>query len=36
MERGSYGECAVCGEPIDERRLQALPDTDRCVRCVVH
>jgi DnaK suppressor protein len=36
MERGSYGECAVCGETIDERRLQALPDTDRCVRCVVH
>lgn len=33
MERGSYGECAVCREPIDEGRLQALPDTDRCVRC---
>lgn len=33
MERGSYGECAVCREAIDEERLQALPDTDRCVRC---
>jgi RNA polymerase-binding transcription factor len=33
MERGSYGECAVCGEAIDEGRLQALPDSDRCVRC---
>ena len=33
MERGSYGECAVCREAIDEERLQTLPDTDRCVRC---
>jgi DnaK suppressor protein len=36
MARGSYGECAVCREPIDERRLRALPDTDRCVRCAGH
>lgn len=36
MDRGSYGECAVCREPIDEGRLQALPDTDRCVRCAMH
>lgn len=33
LEEGSYGDCAVCGEPIDERRLQALPHSDRCIRC---
>jgi RNA polymerase-binding protein DksA len=36
MESGSYGECAVCREPIDEPRLRALPDTDRCARCAGH
>jgi DnaK suppressor protein len=25
IEEGSYGECALCGKPIDERRLEALP-----------
>jgi DnaK suppressor protein len=25
MREGSYGVCASCGEPIDERRLEALP-----------
>lgn len=33
MERGSYGECAACGEVIDVARLRAVPDTDRCGRC---
>jgi RNA polymerase-binding protein DksA len=33
IDRGSYGECAVCQEPIDDARLQVLPDADRCVRC---
>jgi DnaK suppressor protein len=33
LEEGSYGECAVCGQPIDERRLDALPHADRCIRC---
>ena len=33
MERGSYGECAGCGEVIDVARLRAVPDTDRCARC---
>ena len=36
MKSGSYGDCAVCGEPIDERRLLALPDSDRCVGCAGH
>ena len=25
MEEGSYGICARCSQPIDERRLEALP-----------
>lgn len=25
MDEGSYGECARCGKPIDEKRLDALP-----------
>ncbi len=25
IKEGSYGRCARCGKPIDERRLEALP-----------
>lgn len=25
IEEGSYGVCARCGRPIDERRLEAMP-----------
>ncbi|HEX8097365.1 MAG TPA: TraR/DksA family transcriptional regulator [Pyrinomonadaceae bacterium] len=25
IDEGSYGECARCGKPIDERRLEAVP-----------
>ena len=25
MKEGNYGICARCGQPIDERRLEALP-----------
>jgi DnaK suppressor protein len=25
IDEGSYGECASCGKPIDERRLEAMP-----------
>jgi len=30
---GSYGECLDCGEPIDVRRLMALPATPYCTHC---
>jgi DnaK suppressor protein len=33
MERGTYGQCAACHEPIDEQRLHLVPDTDRCGAC---
>lgn len=32
LRTGSYGVCAVCGEPIPAGRLAARPLTDRCVR----
>jgi DnaK suppressor protein len=25
MDEGTYGQCARCGKPIDDRRLEALP-----------
>ena len=31
LEEGSYGRCDVCGEPIDEERLEALPWAVLCV-----
>jgi DnaK suppressor protein len=33
LDEGHYGECSRCGEPIDPRRLAALPFSDRCVSC---
>ena len=30
---GTYGDCEVCGEPINPARLEALPIARRCVRC---
>jgi RNA polymerase-binding protein DksA len=33
IEHGSYGVCSHCGQPIGERRLQALPYSDRCINC---
>ena len=33
VEAGSYGQCADCGEAIDERRLRALPATPYCTAC---
>ncbi|MCK6502874.1 TraR/DksA C4-type zinc finger protein [Myxococcota bacterium] len=33
IDDGSYGECALCGDEIEPRRLVAMPTTTRCVRC---
>lgn len=33
IELGQYGVCARCGEPIEEQRLIALPETRYCVDC---
>ena len=31
LERGTYGSCQVCGRPIGDERLEALPATRFCV-----
>lgn len=33
IDEGSYGICARCGEPIDERRLEALPTARHDAKC---
>jgi RNA polymerase-binding protein DksA len=32
---GTYGTCAKCGEPIDPRRMKALPTAATCISCSV-
>ncbi len=32
-ERGEYGACQTCGEPIGHARLAARPETPRCIDC---
>lgn len=31
VENGTYGECEVCGEQIEEQRLEALPYATLCM-----
>ena len=33
LDAGTYGQCAGCGEPIDARRLEALPYAIQCISC---
>ena len=33
MERGTYGVCRDCGEPIAAARLEAIPWTRVCISC---
>jgi len=33
IERGRYGICVNCGEPIAPKRLRALPDAETCLPC---
>lgn len=33
IEKGEYGTCVNCGEPIPERRLEIIPHAARCARC---
>jgi len=33
LNAGTYGICAVCDEPIDPRRLEALPFAEICISC---
>lgn len=31
LDEGRYGLCEVCGEPIADARLEAMPTTRRCI-----
>jgi RNA polymerase-binding transcription factor DksA len=31
LDDGSYGRCEVCGEPIAEARLEAMPSARTCI-----
>jgi RNA polymerase-binding transcription factor DksA len=33
MKTGEYGECLTCGEPIGEKRLEAIPYATQCIKC---
>ena len=33
ISEGTYGTCAKCGEPIDPKRLKALPTAATCISC---
>lgn len=33
IESGDYYDCASCGNPIGEKRLEAVPFTDKCISC---
>ena len=33
IDAGTFGSCAVCGDVIDERRLEVIPHTPTCVAC---
>jgi len=33
FEKGTYGSCQMCGQPIDPARLEALPQAQFCVSC---
>ncbi|WP_229928101.1 TraR/DksA family transcriptional regulator [Kitasatospora indigofera] len=35
LERGDYGRCERCGEPIPTERLEARPAARTCVPCAV-
>lgn len=33
LDEGGFGECERCGEPIAEKRLEALPFARYCIGC---
>ncbi len=34
LENGSYGLCEECGQPIEWRRLEIMPETPLCRNCM--
>jgi len=33
LEKGTYGVCVDCGKPIDDARLNVLPESAKCIDC---
>jgi len=33
IEEETYGVCIVCGKPIGEKRLLAIPEAKKCIKC---
>ena len=33
IDNGTYGTCAICGDPISKERLEARPIATRCIKC---
>jgi DnaK suppressor protein len=33
IEAGEFGECVNCGEPVSEKRLEAVPWARYCLKC---
>jgi len=33
IDNGTYGICSNCGQPIPEKRLEAIPWATLCVNC---
>ncbi len=33
IDKGDYGVCVNCGEPIPEKRLEIIPHAARCASC---
>lgn len=33
IEKGSFGTCSHCGQPVSRERLAAIPWTNTCIHC---
>lgn len=33
IEKGEYGVCAICGDDINPKRLEARPEASLCITC---
>ena len=33
IDKGTYGTCTECNQPISEKRLQLYPNATRCLAC---
>jgi RNA polymerase-binding protein DksA len=35
IDEGDYGLCTACNKDINEKRLEAFPEADKCIECAV-